>query len=386
LAEALIRLESGDALGAEALLHGLKGSQAQKLRARLACARGQHLEAIKLLRAGAFEQESAEQHVLLGTCWQHLTQWESAEKALRRAVLLDPARTEAFVLLGTTLYQQERHREAVQAMERALSIDSRALLARYHLAQICMELGDFKRALSQLHILRSLKPDDAPVHRLQAAIFLQVKDFRQALVELCWLVEAGHADTWCFSTMGGAYRAIGENVQALKAYEYALKLDATLSDESAFAAQLNEELGQFEAALRGYRTLRRDLTWGERARAAVERLESHLAVLPLSANPAVDLPDFQGFQPPPVSKQGNLPLERESRVGTPIGMAEVGYEGPPPILERLKRNLAELAERLGLKARSQEVLDRIAPATVKEGVAVALRKFPLKRFFGDRKP
>jgi tetratricopeptide (TPR) repeat protein len=389
LREAKSLLESGDAPGAEAALQGAIHPEAPALLARIRCEQGAHLEAIKLLRGVAAEAPSAECYYRMGTCWQHLSQWESSERALSRAIAMDPRHTDAFILLGTALYQQERHAEAITAFERALVNDPRALLARYHLAQTCMEVGNFKRALSQLHVLQSLQPDYAPTHRLQAAIFLKLKDYRQALVELCWLVESGHADGWCFSSMGSAYRAIGEKVQALKAYEYALRLDPGLTDETVYAAQLNEELEQYEIALALYRSLVRDLTWGERAIVAVERLERRLAVVKLAAKQAPELPDFHGFKAPEVSKQATLPLGAETRVSTqPLGMQEVEYEGAEPLLDRLKRNLADLTggrvDFDDLKDRSREALDRIPLETLKEKLPDALKKIPLKRLFRDR--
>ncbi len=390
LREARALLESGDAQAAEAALEGLVDPEALDLKARIRCGQGDHLEAIRLYRQVAAEYPSAECHYRIGTCWQHVSQWDASEKALIKAVTMDPKHTDAFILLGTAFYQQERHAEAVKAFEHALVNDPHALLARYNLAQVCMEQGNFKRALSQLHVLQNLKPDYAATHRLQAAIFLKLKDFRQALVELCWLVESGNADVWCFSSMGNAYRAIGEKVQALKAYEYALRLDPSLTDEAVYTAQLNEELEQYEVALELYRALIRDLTWGERAQAAVERLERRLAVVRLAAKPAPDLPEFHGFQSPPVSQQPTAPLGAETRVQTqPLGMQEVEYEGASPLLERLKRNLEGLTGgRLDfedLKERSQDMLSTLPLDTLKEKLPDALKKLPLDRFFGKGK-
>ncbi|MNR92936.1 tetratricopeptide repeat protein [compost metagenome] len=390
LRDARTRLESGDVQGAEAALEGLSHPEALAMRARIRCDQGDHLEAARLYRAILAEAPSAEAYYRLGTCWQHLSQWESSEKALIRAVTLDPRHTDAFILLGIAFYQQERYPDAVKALERALINDPRALLARYHLAQVCMELGNLKRALSQLHVLQGLQPDYAPTHRLQAGIFLKLKDYRQALVELCWLVEAGHADVWCFSSMGTAYRAIGEKVQSLRAVEFALRLDPSLIDETLMAAQLNEELEQYEMALDFYRTLLRDLQWGETARVAVERLERRVAVIKLAAKPSSDLPEFAGFQAPAVTQQGTLPLPGPDRVPTqPLGMQDIEYEGPAPLLDRLKRNLTDLTggklDLDALKDRSQEVLEKIPLDALKEKLPDALSKLPLKRLFGNRR-
>lgn len=398
LSQAKLALESGDAEAAEAALSGLDDpeepahAEVLALRARIRCERGEHFEAIKLLRTLPGASERAEVCYRIGTCWQHLGQWDSSEKVLRRAVALDARHTDAFILLGTALYQQERHAEAVQAFERALVNDPRALLARYHLAQICSELGNFKRALSQLHVLQTLKPGYVPTRRLQAGIFMKLQDYRQALVELCWLVEEGHADAWCFSAMGESYRAIGDKVQALKAYEYALRLDATLTDEMAYAAQLNEELEQYESALGLYQALTRDLQWGDRARSAVERLERRLSVIRLSAKSAPSLPRFDGFEAPPVNQQpGTVPLSQQRQVRTqPLTMREVEYEGPEPFLDRIKRNLWDLSggklDLDDLKDRSQEVLDRLPLDALKDKLPEAVKKLPFDRIFGKRQP
>lgn len=397
LSEAKTRLESGDAQGAEDALGDLSTPEAIALRAEIRCSLGDHLEAIKLYRS-AGGVTNAETFYRMGTCWQHLSQWDSSEKALLRAVSLDPRHTDAFIMLGTTYYQQERHADAVKAFERALVNDPHALVARYHLAQVCTEQGNLKRALTQLHVLQTLKPDYAPTHRLQAGIFLKLKDFRQALVELCWLVDAGQADVWCFSSMGTAYRAIGEKVQALKAYEYALRLDPSLVEETLMAAQLNEELEQYEMALDLYRSLLQDLQWGDTARVAVERLERRLAVIKLAAKPAAELPEFSGFHAPEVSQQGTVPLAVKERMPTqPLGMQEIEYEGPAPLMERLKRNLVDLTggklDFEALKDRSQEVLSNLPldslkeklPGALKEKLPDALTKLPLKRLFGKDK-
>lgn len=398
LNQARALLEAGDAEAADALLEGLDDLESQFLKAQITCARGEHLEAIRLYRQLVSIHPSAECYYQIGTCWQHVSEWEASEKALMKAVSLDPKHTDAFILLGTAYYQLERHPEAVKAFERALVNDPHALVARYYLAQVCMELGNFKRALTQLHVLQTLQPDYPPAHRLQAAIFLKLKDYRQALVELCWLVESGNADVWCFSSMGTAYRAIGEKLQALKAFEYALRLDPDLTDEAFYTAQLNEELEQYEVALELYKPLIHDLTWGERANAAIERLERRMAVVRLQAKPPTELPEFSGFQAPAVSQQPTAPLRGETKMTTqplhqryePLGIQEVEYEGPPPLLERLKRNLAEITGgRLDieeLKERSQEVLEKIPLDAFKEKLPDAIKKLPLDKFFGNRKP
>jgi hypothetical protein len=122
---------------------------------------------------------------------------------------------------------------------------------------------------------------------------------------------------------------------------------------------------------------------------AVERLERRLAVVRLAAKPASDLPEFAGFQAPAITQPGTLPLAAERRVPTqPLGIAEVEYEGPAPLLDRLKRNFADLTgghlDLANLKDRSQEMLERLPVEALKQKLPEALKKLPLKRLFGDK--
>lgn len=390
LSEARAHFEAGDLPAAAAVLSGYSQPEALALLSRIRCMQGDHLAAIKLLRQEAAGRDAADCHFRMGICWQHLSQWDASEKALRRAVSLDNRHTDAFILLGIAQYQQDRLPDAMKAFERALVNDPHALLARYHLAQVCMELGNDKRALSQLHVLQGQKPDYAPTRRLQAAIHLRLKDFRQALVELCWLVEAGHADAWCFASMGRSYRAIGEQVQALRAYEFALRLDPTLSEETFCAAELNEELEQFEAALALFRSLRHEEPYARGAQEAIDRLERRLSESGRSARPASELPAFEDFLVPEVSSQGTLPLARDVQPATqPLGLQEVEYAGAKPMLDRIKRNLQELSGgRLDLddwQERSRALLGRIPFEAHKEKLVDTLSKLPLKRFLGKRR-
>lgn len=376
LREARAALEAGDDARAEGLIEGLSDRRAVHMRAAIRCRRGEHLESIRLLKAVNAEAESAKTHYRLAMCWEHLSQWDASEKALRRVVALDPRHTDAFIRLGEAFYQQNKLPEAMRAYEQALVNDPRAVLARYQLAQICTENEDYKRALTQLHVLQGLRPDYERTRKLQAAIFLRLGDFRQALVELCWLVEQGHADAWCFISMGQAYRAIGEKLQALRAYEFALRIDPSLDEETLHAATLNEELEQYDAALALYRSLVEDPSWGERAKAAVKRLERRLAAMDPEAARSFELAEFQGFQPPPTQLPSTTPLGKASGVRTEPLAAQDAAEDEETLMAIVRRNLGEIADgRLDAVRRlSEEVLARLPVERLKDKLPKGLFK------------
>lgn len=341
-----LALEAGDDASAQALLEAIPEESrdyqpALRLRAGLLCKAGEHFQAIRLLRKAIAFGPDAPLWYQVGECWDHLNDNEECERAFRKASELDPAFTDSFIRHGVALEKLGKLEGARTAFERAIANDHKALVARYHLAHLCAKLGDPKRALAQLHLLQGLKPDYPPTYRKQAEIFLTLGDHRQALVTLCWLVQQGHADAWCFSKMGRSYRAIGDPVQALKAFEFALRLDPELTEETAFAAQLNEELEQFESAYLLFKTLESDPSWGPRVASALARLEKRLAIATLIDKDAPELQDFAGFEAPPVTEaSGTLPLRTRASHTTPI-------PDPTPseskLLARLRRNLVDMA-------------------------------------------
>lgn len=304
---AVAAIEAGDFEEAEWLLMQIGDEDPESYqtalfyRSRIHCARGDHDESHDLLRRAIRVEPSGYLFYYLGACQQHAEKWAKSEESLLRATELDPRLTDAYILLGLALRKQNRPAEALVAFEYALVNDPRAKLARYYLAELCIETRDFKRALAQLHVLQGMEPEYAPTHRLQAEIHLQHGDRRQALVELCWLVERGYGDVYVFSTMGYSFEAIGEKVQALVAFEEALKQDSDLQGVMAAAAKLNEELERYASAVALYRALEAEVDWTERARNAIDRLERKLAFCRLSGKPEDAPIDFEGFVPPKVA-------------------------------------------------------------------------------------
>lgn len=310
---AVAAIEAGDYEEAEWLLMQIGDEDKESYqtalfyRSRIHCARGDHGDSQDMLRRAIAVEPSGYLFYYLGACQQHEEKWEKSERSLLRATELDSRLTDAYILLGLALRKQKRNDEALVAFEYALVNDPRAKLARYYLAELCIETRDYKRALAQLHVLQQLEPEYAPTRRLQAEIHLNHGDRRQALVELCWLVERGYGDVYVFSTLGYSFEAIGEKVQALVAFEYALRHDPDLPGVMAAAAKINEELERYASSLQYYRALEPDVEWTERARNAIDRLERKIAFCRLSGKPEDAPIEFDGFVPPRVAEPTRPP-------------------------------------------------------------------------------
>lgn len=323
---AVAAIEAGDYEEAEWLLMQIGDEDPESYqtalfyRSRIQCNRGDHADSQALLRRAIGVEASGYLYYYLGACEQHEEKWGQSERSFLRAIELDPRLTDAYILLGLALRKQGRNDEALTAFEYALVNDPRAKLARYYLAELCIEIRDYKRALAQLHVLQQLEPEYAPTHRLQAEIHLKHGDRRQALVELCWLAERGYGDAFVFTNMGYSFEAIGEKVQALVAFEHALRHDPELPGVMAAAAKINEELERYASALAFYRALEREVEWAERARNAIDRLERKIAFCRLTGKPEDADISFAGFVPPRVAEPSAIPSPLSLQRGQPRTM------------------------------------------------------------------
>lgn len=357
-------------------------------RSRIQCERGDHDGSLALLRRALKATRAAYLKCYVGACLQHLDRWTESELPLIDAIREDPRMTDAFILLGNLMRHEGRPLDAVRSYEQAIFLDSRALVARFSLAQLCLEMRDPKRALAQLHIMRGLEPDYWPARRLQVEIYLGIGDRRQALVELCWLVEQGHGDVWAFTAMGYSFDAIGEKTQALFAFENALRLDPELIGVAAAAAKINEELKRYGSALSLYQKLALTQEWARRAENALDRLDRKLAFCRLMGEPENAPIEFSGFTPPRVVTRAKPSLgllaSRDLRTH-PLGRLPRPTE-TEPFAESLKSKRASAATGVATAPLAQalteahfapnrpEVVDKDKSPAVSEPLAFSLAR------------
>jgi tetratricopeptide (TPR) repeat protein len=174
---------------------------------------------------------------------------EEAARAFSRAVQMDVSHTDAHIRLGMVHQSLNRLEQARGCFERAILNDPRAAVARYYLALNCLETGDSRRALSQLHFVLQIEPNYAPARMLQGQIFQQIGDHRQALVEYVAALELGGGDTDTYLAMATSFEAIGDLGQAARAIEKAWNEDRSLATDLLRAGQMRVQLGHIERAV-----------------------------------------------------------------------------------------------------------------------------------------
>jgi len=241
---------------------------------RIQSSRGAYADAEASLRRSLSLQTRIDPQSLfhLGEVYFHARRWSDAEKYLQETIALEPKYTDAYIRLGMVFRETKRAEDARKAFELAIVNDSKAVVARYQLALICAEKEDYKRALSQLHFVKSLAETYAPAFVLQGDIYQRLGDHLQAIVEYVKVVEMGRADASLFWRLGRSFIAVKDRQQAVKAFEEAVRNDRQLWPAWFYAAQLREDLQDHARALAHYRNLLGVEEYKAVAREAIDRL------------------------------------------------------------------------------------------------------------------
>jgi tetratricopeptide (TPR) repeat protein len=137
--------------------------QAHLVLGEIALAHGQAADAI-----ADFEQERTLNpldgvvYERLGDAYIHAGEFNHAQQALDRAVLLEPTVNIPFILLGKVLLKQQNSLMAKMYLEHALEIDPKNYMAHYLLGQAYRALGRLDDAKRQYEAAAQIQDADAP--------------------------------------------------------------------------------------------------------------------------------------------------------------------------------------------------------------------------------
>jgi tetratricopeptide (TPR) repeat protein len=137
--------------------------QAHLVLGEIALAHGQAADAI-----ADFERESTLNpldgavYERLGDAYIHVSDFDHAQQALDRAVLLEPTVTIPFILLGKVLLKQQNSLMAKMYLEHALEIDPKNYMAHYLLGQAYRALGQLDDAKRQYEAAAQIQDAGAP--------------------------------------------------------------------------------------------------------------------------------------------------------------------------------------------------------------------------------
>ncbi|KAL7425055.1 Superkiller protein 3 [Cryptotrichosporon argae] len=95
----------------------------------------------------------------LGSTEMHYKNFVKAAQAFQIALRADPDDVSLWLLLGRAYVKSGKHVAGLKALQRALELDAGSWLARYHLAELHIQLGAFDESLDELDRAAALAPD-----------------------------------------------------------------------------------------------------------------------------------------------------------------------------------------------------------------------------------
>jgi Flp pilus assembly protein TadD len=154
------------------------------VRGRTALVKRGQLEAIAHLQKAIFlYPEFLEAHLLLGTSYMDLREWEKAESALRRAWEIKSDNSTVLSSLGEVYWREKRYDDAEKTLLDGLKLDDRSWHGYFTLGRLYWEIGEVKKAGRAVGRTLQLRPEFAEAHLLAGNILLRLSQQDRALVE-----------------------------------------------------------------------------------------------------------------------------------------------------------------------------------------------------------
>ncbi|GLH71947.1 hypothetical protein GETHLI_04490 [Geothrix limicola] len=102
--------------------------------------------------------DSSQGQALLGFAYLKIRRVDLAERALLKAVALDPGNVPALCNLGVVSVKNQKFEEARVRLERAVALDPAFAVAQFNLGNLLMHMGDFAKARQTLARAFELDP------------------------------------------------------------------------------------------------------------------------------------------------------------------------------------------------------------------------------------
>ncbi len=135
-----------------------------------------HLE-----KAISLYPEFLDAHLLLGTAYMDVKQWEKAERELKKTLEIDSKAAAACFALGEVYRHQQKYAEAEKVLQEGLKIEPKSSQGHFSLGQVYFAKGDLAKAGPEVGQALQLKPDYAEAYLLAGNLFLRARNAANAL-------------------------------------------------------------------------------------------------------------------------------------------------------------------------------------------------------------
>ena len=139
---------------------------------------------VAALKAIQLDETLADPHATLGVvCMWHDFDWSGAERALQRALKLDPEGEKPLLMHNFYLAAVGRHEEAIESAKKAADLFPVSMLTTSHLGLQYYWARRFEEAAAHLERTHEMDPNFPPAHYLLGWSYLQLGRYDKAIVE-----------------------------------------------------------------------------------------------------------------------------------------------------------------------------------------------------------
>ena len=218
------------------------------------------------LKALEIDSELAEPYGVLGIIrTKYDWDWDGGEKALRRALELNPSFAQGHAWYSIHLEAMGRHEEAILEAERARELNPLSLAANVNLGWQLYQAGRHWEAIEQYNKTLELDPGFWGAHWALGYYYQSQGRYEEAITALKKAVERKSGHTLALSTLAYTYAVSGNRAEALKILESLKARSAKTYVSPAHIATVYAGLGEkdqvFEWLEKAYAARSRSLAW-----------------------------------------------------------------------------------------------------------------------------
>ncbi len=199
-------------------------------------------------RALELQPQDAEAHNNLGSALRSQGKLEEAVASFRKATALSPGYAEAYNNLGATLQEQGKLDEAAVCLDKALALKPNYAEAYNNLGATFWRGGELDKAIASFGNALSIKPGYVEVHINLGNVLQKQGRFDDAIAAYHKAISLMPGQARVYTYLGNALRRQGKNDEAESSFRQALSINPGLAEGHIGIAELNIDIGQFDAA------------------------------------------------------------------------------------------------------------------------------------------
>jgi tetratricopeptide (TPR) repeat protein len=179
------------------------------------------------MHAIELDPKLAEAYAVLGYTTMHEMDWTRAERALQRAIALNPRNMPAHQAYASYLVARRRFGEALEEARRCVDLEPASVRARHAFAWALYFNRQYADAIRELRTVLQMNPAYAHGHFRLGQVLLVTRQWDEAISELRTAVELTHRAPAPLGLLAMAYGGRGDHLEAQRIVEELEQRSAT---------------------------------------------------------------------------------------------------------------------------------------------------------------